>query len=119
MLAVTVAAIVTASALGGSATAKLAACPDKALCVWENDNYGGQLVVIQGKGISNKLARDMDDAASSAENTRGRVSFLYPKKNGKGESYCLEPETAYSSLGSGFNDVASSSKNTKRNHCPL
>ena len=75
-------------------------------------------MVIQGKGISNKLARDMNDAASSAENTRGRVSFLYAKKDGKGESYCLDPETAYPSL-AGFNDVASSSKNTKKNHCPL
>lgn len=93
-------------------------CPDRALCVWEHNNQAGQRVVIRRKGLSDKLARKMDNAASSAINNRGKLAYLYSNKKGGGDVYCLEPGMEANDLG-GFNDLASSSRNTGRSTCPV
>lgn len=92
-------------------------CPKKTLCVWEDASYQGVRVKIDGRGISNEIAQKLDDQASSVYNRRGDVSYLYTDQNGEGESFCIEPKD-YIGFISGFNDVASSSKLTKKNHCP-
>ena len=93
-------------------------CPDKALCVFEHNDYAGQRIVIKRRGVSNKLFKQLDDTASSVINTRGKVSHLYSEKGGEGDAYCVEPGGTTNDLG-GYNDLASSSKNTRKNQCPI
>ena len=94
-------------------------CPRKTLCVWEDENYQGKRLTIDGKGISNKLAHKMDDAVTSVYNRRNGASLLYPDKNGEGESYCVEPKATAANVGVEFNDVFSSSKLTAKDECPV
>jgi hypothetical protein len=110
------------ASLGGSASAGTKPlCPKKTLCVWADDKGGGQLVKIKKDGISNKLAEKMNNEASSVINNRNRRSYLYDKRNGKGEKVCLSPHAEIVSLGAfaDFNDMATSSKNAKKKKaCP-
>jgi hypothetical protein len=92
-------------------------CPDKALCVFEHNDYAGERIVIKRKGVSNKLFKRFDETASSVINTRNKFSNLYADKGGEGAAYCVEPGGAVSDLG-GFNDLASSSKNARKKECP-
>jgi Peptidase inhibitor family I36 len=120
-------AIAAAAALGAGASADVGqaqrgGCPDKTLCVWENDDDGGTLVKIHGTGVSNKLAQKLNNQASSAINNRGRRAYLYDKRNGDGDRICLDPHAEVASLGDygNFNDLASSSRNAKpKSDCPI
>jgi hypothetical protein len=95
-------------------------CPDFTLCVWENVNRVPQLVEISNRrGVSNKLARLMNNKASSVENDTGFVAFLYKKRDGKGARICLTPGAIQDDLGLlSFEDVASSTRVTRRSVCP-
>jgi hypothetical protein len=118
-VAITAAGFVVA--LGGSAAAGVGACPDKTLCVYADDGFDSQMVKIDGKGISNKLAKKMNNEASSVINNRNKRAYLYDRRNGKGEKICLSPKANYHDLGGSFdfNDVASSSRNTNnKDDCP-
>lgn len=94
------------------------ACPDRALCAFEHNDYAGQRIVIKGKGVSNKLFKQFDETTSSVINTRGKVSYLFSEKGGEGGQYCVEPHSQVNDL-TVFNDAASSSKNTRKKQCPL
>jgi Peptidase inhibitor family I36 len=108
----------TASA-GGEAKGPPKVCPSKALCVFSSDNFMGDRVVVRRKGISNKIAEQMDDATSSVVNTRGKVSRLYKGKNANGGVFCVNAHAAVPSVGPDFNDTASSSKLTTKIGCPF
>ncbi len=108
----------SASAVSGAKRIPFPPCPKQTLCVFEHDNFEGQRVKIGGTGVSNKLADEMNNQASSYYNRRGRVSFLYVGRNAEGERECAAPREAETSL-PGFNDLASSTKLTKkRTVCP-
>jgi hypothetical protein len=97
-------------------------CPAKTLCVWQDNEGGGQLVKISSDGISNKLAKKMNNEASSVINNRNKRAYLYDGKNGKGTKVCLSPGAEIGDLGSfaDFNDAASSSKNAdSKKGCPI
>ena len=76
---------------------------------------------IKSDGISNKLAEKMNNEASSFINNRNRRAYLYDKRNGEGERICLGPTVSAPSLGAySFNDLASSSRNSKvKKDCPV
>jgi hypothetical protein len=96
-------------------------CPEKTLCVWEHNEGDGQLVKITKDGISNKLAKKLNNGASSVINNRNKRAYLYDGKNGKGDKVCLSPGAEVADLGgfAEFNDRASSSKNAdKKTDCP-
>jgi len=105
--------------LGNQARGVTPVCPRGYLCVFEDANYGGQVVKFHRLGLSNRLADKMDDAASSVMNRRGGVSYLYEDPDGGGGSFCLEPHQSSTYVGDQFNDVASSTRLTKKNHCPV
>jgi hypothetical protein len=119
-LALTGGCLAMLASLGGEASAGVPLlCPEKTLCVFADNDFGGQVVKIDGKGVSNKLAKKMDDQASSVINTRGKRAYLYEMKNGNGSRFCIDPHSSVVSLG-GFNDLASSSKNSRKaGLCPL
>jgi maltose-binding protein MalE len=120
-LALAAGCLAVVAQLGGKAQAGIEPCPEKTLCVWQHNDGGGQLVKIKSDGISNKLAEKMNNEASSLINNRGKRSYLYDKRNGQGAKICLSPHDSFSDLGAefGFNDLASSSKNTdKKSDCP-
>jgi hypothetical protein len=114
--------VVSAGLLGGSASAgppATAHCPKHYLCVWADPVYQGQEVKLRKRGVSNKIFRKMNDQASSAKNHRSHVSFLYSDIDGSGgESYCFEPNQKVPDLGA-FSDVASSSRLTGEDNCPV
>lgn len=86
-------------------------CPKETLCLWADANYEGQRVVVRGPRISNKLFRQMNDAASSAFlNRKDRVAQLFVDGGGKSASYCLSPQNSRRSknLPPSFNDQLSS-----------
>ena len=94
-------------------------CNEGSLCLYEHNKGGGEIVRINGSGLSNRLAEKMNNAASSVVNYRNKRAFLYDKRNGKGERLCVDPH-AKGNIPSGFNDLASSSKNTNNdNKCPI
>ena len=60
-------------------------CPADTLCVWSRKNYRGQKVEITKiNAISNKLAKRMDNEASSFKNRIALPGVLYAKKDGEG-----------------------------------
>jgi hypothetical protein len=85
-------------------------CPDEALCVWSKKNYEGQRVKITKTGdVSNKLAHEMNNKASSLKNRFAMTGTLYDKKNGgSGEVYGFCDLDNVPDLGL-FDDLASSS----------
>lgn len=87
-------------------------CPEGKLCLWKDESGGGPRVKIGGNGLSNKLARQMNNKASSVINNRDGRAVLYEKKNGNGENRCIDPSEKLGDLDTiGFDDVASSSRN--------
>jgi hypothetical protein len=117
-LTVAGAAVALVASLGASASAGIPACPKKTLCVWQDVEGEGKLVKNTSDGISNKLAKKMNNEASSAINNRGKRAYLYDKRNGKGEKHCISPHDAINLSEVDFNDIASSSKNTaKKKDC--
>lgn len=107
-------------ALGGSAQGRGdPPCPAGALCVWEHSDFDGKRVVVTGTGISNEIAEKMDDEVSSVFNRRGKASRLYARKNANGDTFCVSPQAEIPFVGGEFNDVASSSKLTKKPGCPF
>jgi hypothetical protein len=115
VLAALAAAAATAFAListTGDAGARGSECPDDTLCLWKHVNEEGKLVKIKGNGLSNKLARKMNNNATGVDNNRDGKAWLYEKKNGKGEIRCIQPGEQINNLDDlGFNDVASSTRN--------
>ena len=93
-------------------------CPRKTLCVWENSNFTGEKVKIDGMGISNKIAHKLDDQVSAAYNRRGGVAYLYDAKNAEGDFYCMPPKN-WGYVGDFINARASSSKLTKKDFCGI
>jgi hypothetical protein len=115
------AAVGLATMLAASPASAGPSCPEKTLCVWQHNDLGGQLVKMKSDGISNKLAKKMNNEASSVINNRNKRAYLYDRRNGKGEKICLSPKANYHDLGGSFdfNDVASSSRNTNnKDDCP-
>jgi hypothetical protein len=95
-------------------------CPRQTLCLWKQIGYEGKRVEIEGHGVSNQLAQEMNNEASSYYNRRGSVSYLYEDKNGEGDGYCISPRDFYSDLdGGGFGNRASSTRLTPKDQCPV
>jgi Peptidase inhibitor family I36 len=106
-------ALPATNASGGGATSEKRAgsgCPDQTLCVWSKKNYEGQRVKITKTGdVSNKLAHEMNNKASSLKNRFAMPGTLYDKKNGgPGDVYGFCDLDDVPDLGS-FDDQASSS----------
>lgn len=116
-LAVAVGALTLASAGGGAPVGP--PCPKNTVCVWKHSNFEGNRLTIEGRGVSNEISKKMNDEVSSAYDRRERVAYLYTDKSAEGDAYCLEPNVPISYVGDLFNDVASSSKLTKKDRCPL
>jgi hypothetical protein len=76
-------------------------------------------VVLRHNGVSNKLARRMDNDASSALNFHNGAVFFYDEKDAGGDRVCMGPNDKGNLSTFGFDDKASSSKLTHRNHCPF
>lgn len=76
---------------GASRTEKGATgkCPADSLCLFQKDDYKGQRVVISGFGVSNRIANQMDDEASSAKNRTGNGAILYELEDAGGEDVCI------------------------------
>ena len=105
--------------VGASGAHRYDACPKRTVCVFADINFIGERVTLTKPGISNKLANKMNNEASSVVNDRGKAVFLYDNKNGHGVATCIAPHTYAEDLSDRtFNDMASSSKLTKREHCP-
>ena len=122
-IAVLMAVAATAVAListAGDAGARGGGCPDNKLCIWKHEGFDGQRVKIGGSGVSNKLAREMNNHAHSVRNNLDTAAFLYEKKNANGDFICFDPDTEDQNLGlSGFQDRASSTRITNGNICPM
>jgi hypothetical protein len=105
--------------VGASGAHRYDACPKQTVCVFADVNLVGEKVKLTKPGVSNKLAVKMNNQASSVVNDRAKAVFLFDKKDGKGVSICIGPHSYVEDLEDReFNDVASSSKLTKRDHCP-
>jgi hypothetical protein len=121
-IAALAAAIGLIALVPGSGSARgpipLPPCPKKTLCVWQ-DGYVGEKLKIDGKGISNEIARKLDDEVSSFYNRRNGVAYLYEDKNAKGDRYCIPPKGHTDYIGDFFNDRVSSSKLTSKDGCPI
>jgi hypothetical protein len=119
VLAATAATAVALISTAGDAGAGGGSCPDNKLCVFAGDSRSGQRVKIGGNGVSNKLAREMNNQASSLSNRRDTKVFLYEKRGARGEVRCFPPGVTDNALGdSGFDDVASSTKIANGTSCP-
>ena len=71
-------------------------CPSKAICLWDEENYKGQRVVVKSKNPSNKVYRGMNDLTSSAFMSRKEgVAVLYTDTSSGGESVCLYKENRW------------------------
>ena len=89
-------------------------CPRQTLCVWKHEDYQGKRLTIDRKGISNEIARELDDEVTSFYNRRDGVSYLYEDKNGEGSRYCIPQHASSVNIGDVFDDLASSSKLTNK-----
>lgn len=87
-------------------------CPNGFVCLWEDQGYAGNRIKIKDeRGVSNKVADEMNNAASSLSNQGDHAVRIYDRKNAKGIRTCFEAGGYTSSLGdAGFNDRASSTK---------
>ena len=131
MLAILAAIAVSVSAAvvaGGAASADPAQdkahrapipCPKRTLCLWKHSNYAGKRIEIQGKGLSNQIANQLNNEVSSGYNRRSAVSYLYEGKHGEGDFFCFVAKEEVSYVGDAFNDVASSSRLTTQDLCVL
>ncbi len=107
-------ALSSPASLGAAAKAKAKpGCPEKALCLWDEENYKGQRVVIKGKGLSNDVFDEMNDLASSAFlNNKKRVAVLWTDFGGQGEATCLYKDNRWrnNKLGAPFDQSISSTE---------
>jgi hypothetical protein len=88
-------------------------CPDKAICLWDEENYQGQRVVVKTRKLSDKVLSEMNDLTSSAFMSRkAGVAVLYTDAAGGGESVCLYEENRrrIKSLVPPFDDSISSTR---------
>ena len=86
-------------------------CPNKAICLWDEENYKGQRVVVKTKNPSDKVYHEMNDLTSSAFMSRKEgVAVLYTDTSSEGESVCLYNENRWriKELGGTFADSISS-----------
>jgi Peptidase inhibitor family I36 len=104
---------------GAATHAKRDACHPGHLCVWAKPNAGGAKVSLSKSGVSNELANKMNNKASSAINNREGAIFLYDRRDGNGDQICMEPLSKANLSMFNFDNKASSSKLTNRNHCPV
>jgi hypothetical protein len=106
--------LVPAAATQGAAQAKAKPrCPNKALCLWADENYEGQRVVVKGAELSNDVFEQMNDQASSAFlDRKDRVAELFADANGGGESICLYDGNRWRNrkIGAPFDDAISSTR---------
>jgi hypothetical protein len=90
-------------------------CERGMLCAYADDDFDGQVVRIRKRGVSNAIFAQLPLQVSSVRNRRTTVSYLYEFTDGKGYRICLEPGERIAALGPiGFDDDATSSRNTKR-----
>ena len=116
LIAIAGLALAAVSGVGatGGATAdpakRVTGCPADTLCVWSGKNYQGQRVKLTSQsGISNKLAKVMNNQASSYKNKfTDDDAVLYDKKDGGGDFWGICPLESDPSLVD-FNNRASSS----------
>jgi hypothetical protein len=88
-------------------------CPKNALCLWDEEDYKGQRVVVKATKLSNKVFNKMNDLASSAFlNRKDRVAELFADANGGGESICLYEDNRWriNKIGAPFDDAISSTR---------
>jgi hypothetical protein len=88
-------------------------CPKNALCLWDEENYEGQRVVVKDTGLSNKIFDKMNDLTSSVFlNRKDRVAILWTDFAGQGAAVCLHEENRWrnNKLGAPFDDSISSTK---------
>jgi hypothetical protein len=94
----------------GKGSTKL--CPDGAFCVWTKANYQGKKLVLTKKGVSNKIAKEMNNKVSSVKNRLDVTTYLYSKRDGKGEIRCFGDGQKLADLAGScdFDNEASSSR---------
>jgi hypothetical protein len=97
----TVAAHAPASHAAGSG------CKDGAYCLWKNQNYKGDKVVVSTNDFF-KFPKEFNNKASSFKNRAGIDVRLYAGKQGTGTNYCYPGGVSISSLGIASNIVSSS-----------
>jgi Tol biopolymer transport system component len=94
-------------------------CPH-ALCFFEDQAGLGGHVDVTKIGVSNRLAKLMNNQASSVYNDRTGAAFIYDNRNAEGPHICLETGDGFDDMtDASFNDMATSTKLTHRKHCPL
>jgi Peptidase inhibitor family I36 len=65
-------------------------CPKNAICLWDEEDYQGQRVVVKTKNPSDRVYNEMNDLASSAFMSRKEgVAVLYTDTSSDGEAVCL------------------------------
>lgn len=109
----TVLAITGPASLGAAKAKAKPKCPEKALCLWDDENYKGQRVVIKGQGLSNEIFDEMNDLASSAFlNSKRRVAVLWTDFDGEGVATCLTKDNRWRSnkLSAPFDESISSTE---------
>ena len=109
----TVLAISGSASLGAAKAKAKPDCPKNALCLWDEENYKGQRVVVRGTGLSNKVFNQMNDLTSSVFlNRKDRVAVLYADADGGGESICLYEDNKWriNKIGAPFDDAISSTR---------
>ena len=95
-------------------------CPDNRVCFFFDADFSGQRVVtrINDHHVSNKLATEMNDNASSAINKTGFAVAVFADSDGGGSAICIDPHSRIVDFAAyAFNDVASSSKVMRSRHC--
>jgi hypothetical protein len=95
-------------------------CDYGKFCVWVDPNLSGDEVKFKETDheLSNKIANQMDNQASSAWNNTALAAKLYERRDGKGSFLCIPPNTVVSDFNSmSFDNRASSSKVTKKAGC--
>ncbi len=117
--------VVALLAMGGATQTSGAADPKRGLCAGKLCLFAGTLgteerVNFTALGISNRLAKKMDNEASSVYNDRDGVAIIYAGRNGNGAKLCLESGDAFSDMSEiNFDNKASSTRLTDRKNCPV
>ena len=110
--------IITALAVGAGLTAGMVTpaaaayydCPDRAVCMWDDANYGGELSWRQpGFGLWNISWQNNDDLTSWANRSYTRAA-AYEHANGAGACLNLVPRSSSGWVGRWWNDRISSWK---------
>ena len=108
-----------ATQTSGAADPKRGACAGK-LCLFNGTIATEERVNFTALGLSNRLAKKMDNKASSVFNDREGVAIIYAGRNGNGARLCLETGDAYGDMSEvNFDNKASSTRLTDRKNCPV